>query len=52
MASSTFRVPGQPNLITGDNQTRAYEISPPMARRIMERSAWGRTLTPIRSDLE
>jgi hypothetical protein len=51
MTSNTFRVPGQHNLIVADNQTRAYDTSAPMERRIMERSAWGRAFTPIRDGI-
>lgn len=41
-----FRCPGQPSLLISDNQTRAYDTAPAHVRRIMERSAWGRTFTP------
>ena len=49
--SGTFRVPGQPNLLISDNQTRNYDAAPTASRRIMERSAWGRAFTPARYEL-
>ncbi len=44
--SGTFRNPGQPNLLISDNQTRNYDCLPRARRRISERAAWGRALTP------
>jgi hypothetical protein len=44
--SGTFRTPGQPNLLIGDNQTRAYDTANSGYRRLLERSTWGRTATP------
>ncbi|MCH8313849.1 MAG: hypothetical protein IID17_12785 [Nitrospinae bacterium] len=46
MDSSTFRVPGQENLLISDNQTRDYDTLLRAGRRISEYSAWGRFLTP------
>jgi hypothetical protein len=46
MASGTFRVPGQPNLMITDNQTRNYALADRRMRRILEFAAWGETLTP------
>ena len=45
IASGTFRVPGQANLMIADNQTRAYEGADRSMRRILEFAAWGKTLT-------
>jgi hypothetical protein len=45
-ASGTFRVPGQPNLMIADNQTRNYAAADRRMRRILEFAAWGETLTP------
>jgi hypothetical protein len=44
--SGTFRVPGQPNLMIKDNQTRNYAVADRRMRRILEFAAWGETLTP------
>jgi hypothetical protein len=46
LASGTFRVPGQPNLMITDNQTRNYATADRRMRRILEFAAWGKTLTP------
>jgi hypothetical protein len=46
MASGTFRVPGQSNLMVTDNQTRNYGTADRHMRRILEFAAWGETLTP------
>jgi hypothetical protein len=45
MESGTFRVPGQPNLMVSDNQTRNYLAADRHMRRILEFAAWGETLT-------
>jgi hypothetical protein len=45
-ASGTFRVPGQPNLMVADNQTRNYMAADRHMRRILEFAAWGKTMTP------
>ena len=45
IASGTFRVPGQPNLLIADNQTETYAAADRPMRRILEFAAWGRTLT-------
>ncbi len=47
--SGTFRVPDQPNLIVEDNQTRAYDRFSVHKRRLLERTAWGRAVTPVNS---
>jgi hypothetical protein len=39
--SRTFRVPGQPNLMIADNQTKAYAQSDCRQRQILEFAAWG-----------
>jgi hypothetical protein len=44
--SGTFWVPGQPNLLVGDNQTQAYLDAGPYRRRYLEKAAWGRVFTP------
>ncbi len=49
LASKTFRVPNQPNLLVADNQTRNYEEAKVFSRRVMERAAWGRSLTALAS---
>jgi hypothetical protein len=46
IASGTFRVPGQPNLMITDNQTVNYAAADRRRRRILEFAAWGETLTP------
>ena len=43
--SDTFRSPGHRNLLIADNQTSNYDMASVYSRRIMERSAWGRTFT-------
>ena len=45
IASGTFRVPGQPNLLIADNQTETYAAADRPMRRILEFAAWGKTLT-------
>ncbi len=45
MDSGTFRRPGHPNLLIADNQTLSYDVAEPWSRRLMERSAWGKTFT-------
>jgi hypothetical protein len=45
IASGTFRVPGQPNLLIADNQTETYAAADRRMRRILEFAAWGETLT-------
>lgn len=44
--SGTFWVPGQPNLLVGDNQTQAYHNAGVYRRRFLELAAWGRVFTP------
>jgi len=45
IASSTYRVPGQANLLVADNQTSTYAAADRRMRRILEFSAWGTTFT-------
>lgn len=51
--SGTFRVPGQPNLLVSDNQTRHYQQANLWIKRHLERATWGKVLTrlPIRGRL-
>ncbi len=44
--SGTFWVPGQPNLLVEDNQTKGYRDAGPHRRRFLEKAAWGRVFTP------
>jgi hypothetical protein len=44
-ASGTFRTPGQPNLLVGDNQTRAYDSGTLRERQFLELISWGRTVS-------
>jgi len=46
LASRTFRMPDRGNLLVADRQSDAYDAAPPPVRRIAERIAWGRSLTP------
>lgn len=41
--SGTFRVPGQPNLLIEDNQTRAYDTVNKNYKKRLEMRAWGKT---------
>jgi hypothetical protein len=45
MDSSTFRIPGQENLLIMDNQTQNYVHASTRMKRVMEYSAWGRVFT-------
>jgi len=45
-ASRTFRTPDHGNLLVADRQSDAYDAAPLPVRRIAERIAWGRSLTP------
>ena len=39
--SETFRMPGQRNLLIGDNQTLTYEAADPPLKKMLEQAAWG-----------
>ena len=43
----TFRVPGQPNLLVSDNQTRYYQQANNLLKRRLENAAWGVALTNL-----
>jgi hypothetical protein len=43
--SGTFRVPGHPNLIVADNQTRAFDASDEATQRFLHWLVWGGTQT-------
>jgi hypothetical protein len=43
--SATFRMPGQPNLMIADNQTRAYAEGTLRQRRFLELVTWGRAVS-------
>ena len=43
--SRTFRVPGQPNLLVADNQTKAYDMADQLLKRNLEKSAWGQSFS-------
>lgn len=43
--SGTFRTPGQPNLLIGDNQTRNYDAADARTRTFLELLTWGRVLS-------
>lgn len=43
--SGTFRLPDQPNLLVGDNQTRYYQHADYQLKRRLENAAWGKALT-------
>jgi SAM-dependent methyltransferase len=40
-ASETFRMPGQRNLLIGDNQTLTYDMADPPLKQKLEQAAWG-----------
>lgn len=44
-SSSTFRVPGQSNLLVADNQTVFYDEANKSLRRRLEFAAWGKAFT-------
>lgn len=46
IASGTFRVPGQANLMIKDNQSQLYAKANSRQRRVLEFAAWGRTFSP------
>lgn len=48
--SGTFRVPGQPNLLVADNQTRGYDSADPWSKRMLEIAAWGRSAIDAKPD--
>jgi hypothetical protein len=43
--SGTFRVPGQPNILIEDNQTRAYTMANQNDKRRLEKLTWGKTFS-------
>jgi hypothetical protein len=52
MESGTFWVPGQPNLLISDNQTRDYISASVNMRRGRERNAWGRAFSSAAADMQ
>jgi hypothetical protein len=45
IGSGTFRVPGQPNLLMEDNQTRYYQQAERQLKKRLENAAWGTVFT-------
>ncbi len=43
-ASGTFRIPGHPNLLIHDNQTRGFDSADRATQNALHRAAWGRDL--------
>ena len=46
--SGTFFVPGHPNLLVSDNQTRAFDTSDEVHRQILAYRAWGQRTPNVR----